>query len=188
MGGSQGRDDIEIVSLERLQNREVYSRYAPGRSERETVMFHGCKTESNEKSIMERGFQVNKCVSGGANYGTWFAFNAAYSNGGFVYYDNARDVRHMFLCAESDKYVVRDTPDMRVVGQDCAYPLWRLRYKYQRRYMAPPVHTGPLLNIMLGTKIVSLLRPVRKKRKQNPPVRVFSEVRDGRWTRFSIDD
>jgi len=171
---------MEVVSLERLQNGGVYSRYAEGVPAQETVMFHGCKTAANEQNIMENGFQVKHCTSGGASFGTWFAYNADYSIVGFVYYDNTCDVRHIFVCVVSDRYVVLDNAIMRVVAQDCAYPLWLLRYKNPSSPPSPP--------LPLPLTVSSPFPPVRRARRRNPPVRVFQEVRGECWVRFSLPD
>jgi len=159
---ASARGNLEVLSLERLWNDVVYSRYVARRFGEQTVMFHGCKTSANERSIITKGFQVSKCVSGGSNYGTWFAYNANYSNSGFVYCDE-HSIRHIFVCVVSDRWVVRDDETMRVVAQDCAYPLWLLRYKWE----APP---RPYL---WGARSA---------------VRFFHEVRNGSWVKVSIDD
>jgi hypothetical protein len=92
-------------------------------------MFHGCRSQDNEAKILANGFQVSQCVSGGANFGTWFAYNAAYSDGGFVHTD-CDGVKHLFLSIVSEKDVARDDKIcMRVVAQDCAYPAWLLTYR-----------------------------------------------------------
>merc|ERR1711971_1039210 len=57
----------------------------------------------------------------------WFAYQANYSHGGYVYVDASR-VRHMFICMVSKENVVIDNPTMRVVGQDRAYPFWLVSY------------------------------------------------------------
>merc|ERR1711971_269385 len=97
-------------------NRPVYNRFSSNGDE--TIMFHGCRSQANEDSIIQNGFQVSKCSSGGRNFGTWFAYNASYSNCGYVYVEPS-GVRHMFICAVSETYVLLDRQDMRVVGQDC---------------------------------------------------------------------
>mmetsp|Transcript_4758 Transcript_4758/g.8152 ORF Transcript_4758/g.8152 Transcript_4758/m.8152 type:complete len:419 (+) Transcript_4758:97-1353(+) len=94
----------------------------------ETVMFHGCKSSSNEKAIMRDGFQVSCCRSHGSGFGTWLAYNAVYSNGGYVFQDES-GWRHIFVCIASHVHTVLDNDTMRVVGQHCAYPQWLLRYQ-----------------------------------------------------------
>merc|ERR1719330_1008199 len=90
-------------------------------------MFHGCRSLANEESIMAGGFNVSRCVSGGGGFGTWFAYNSSYSNSGYVL--SLEGTRHIFVCAVSDtKDVALDNSIMRVVGQDCAYPMWLLTY------------------------------------------------------------
>lgn len=118
--------DISIVELRRVQNLPVYARYRPMGSE--TVMFHGCQSQANEDSIIRDGFQVSCCRSGGKGFGSWFAYGAAYSNGGYAFQDSD-GVRHIFVCMVSYNHTVMDNYTMRVVGQDCAYPLWLLKYK-----------------------------------------------------------
>lgn len=173
----------KIVSLERLQNAGVYARYKPGHGESETVMFHGCRTLANETSILAEGFQVRCCSSGGPGFGTWFAYNADYSNGGYVYRD-PDGVAHIFVCVVSNRYIVHDTTIMRVVAQDCAYPLWLLRYKVDTPVR---VHTlSPAVTRALQT--VSPFPPVRRKRRKNPQVTTFHEVRAGHWVKLSIED
>jgi hypothetical protein len=117
---------ISIVELRRVQNLPVYARYRSIGNE--TVMFHGCQTQANEDSIIRDGFQVSCCRSGGQGFGTWLAYGAAYSNGGFAF-DDADGARHIFVCMASYNHTVMDNCTMRVVGQDCAYPLWLLKYK-----------------------------------------------------------
>merc|ERR1712150_90641 len=89
----------------------------------------------NEDSIKSIGFQVSRCSSGGKNYGTWFAYNAAYSDSGYAFSDQ-EGVRHLFVCVVCYAEVVRDDAVMRVVGQGCAYPMWLLKYK---RPVPPPL-------------------------------------------------
>jgi hypothetical protein len=91
-------------------------------------MFHGCRSQENEDKILDHGFQVSQCVSGGANYGTWFAYNASYSDGGYAHVDSD-GMKHLFLNIVSDAQVALECADIcRVVGQDCAYPVWLVRY------------------------------------------------------------
>jgi len=164
--------DLKVVSLERLQNRSVYARYAEGGVGNETVMFHGCRTIKNEKGIIQDGFQVCKCFAGGTNYGTWFAYNAHYSNGGYVHCWGG--VRYIFVCVVSDRYVVHVDRAARVVAQDCAYPLWLLGYTWDEK---PPIPEAPDYTAY----------PRRKRRsKGQSPAPFFHEVCNGRWLKFSI--
>jgi len=94
----------------------------------ETVMFHGCKSAANEMSILREGFQVSRCRSHGTGFGTWLAYNASYSNSGYVFQD-ASGWKHIFVCIASHYYTVLDNMSMRVVGQGCAYPQWLLTYQ-----------------------------------------------------------
>jgi hypothetical protein len=121
-----GRRNVQVVEVSRIENLRVRSRFRAGGDAR--VMFHGCRSQSNESQILANGFQVSKCVSGGANFGTWFAYNAGYSDGGFTYVD-CHGMKHLVLCIVSEKEVARDDKAcMRVVAQDCAYPVWLLKY------------------------------------------------------------
>merc|ERR1712154_183455 len=123
----------EIYSLTRLQNANVFQRFAANETDEElTVMFHGCRSHTNEESIRMNGFQVSHCRSGGHNFGTWFAYNAKYSDAGYVFMDE-EGFHHIFVCVVSRRYVVKDDHVMRVVAQDCAYPLWLLRYRRATR-------------------------------------------------------
>lgn len=118
---------VRVRSVTRLHNAEVYRRYSRTVASGETLMFHGCKTARNEEGIIRRGFDVSCCKSGGARYGTWLAYSATYSNAGYVRVDTS-GLRHIFVCVVSYHQVVRDDATMRVVGQDCAYPIWLLKY------------------------------------------------------------
>lgn len=152
-------DGQEIVGVERVQNAEVFRRFAED-DEDLTVMFHGCKTCLNEDSIVAQGFQVAHCRSGGSNFGTWFAYNASYSDSGFIYSEAGKgSVCHIFVCLVSRRYVVKDDATMRVVAQDCAYPMWILRYR----------HTGCARTIV-----------PRAPRSGQRPI-FFFVVKDGRW-------
>jgi len=61
--------DVHILELTRLVNQKAYHRYRAKGDE--TIMFHGCRSKTNEDSIKEHGFQVSKCFSGGPGFGTW---------------------------------------------------------------------------------------------------------------------
>lgn len=179
-----GDFNVQVFGLSRLEVPTVYNNYS-AQGTVETVMFHGCKCAANEKSIIEYGFQVAKCVSGGPNFGTWFAYGAKYSNGGYAF-DDSDGVRHLFVCIVSSRGVVKDDPTMRVVGQDCAYPLWLIMYK-----LPPPVPRAmpttfwpPLLRVMPQR------RPIREERSSMQTCRPFSGkvwgitffiARCGRW-------
>lgn len=121
-----GREDVEIRGLSRVRTSGSHAGV-----EREpcTVMFHGCRSRSNEDSIIANGFQVSHCVSGGRNFGTWFAYGAAYSDGGFVHVDDSGE-RRIFICVVGNRCVKLDNPTMRVVEQGRAFPVWLLRYWY----------------------------------------------------------
>lgn len=120
-----------VVRLSRLQNSTVYERfYGEQRTSSATIMFHGCRFKCNERGIISHGFQVSRCESGGRCFGTWFAFAAEYSDAGYAVVDH-NGVRHMFICVVSDTRVILDTPFVRVVGQDCAYPFWLISYADQ---------------------------------------------------------
>jgi hypothetical protein len=122
-----GRRNVRVSEVIRLENPRVRSRYLEGSAER--IMFHGCRSQENETRILQNGFQVSSSVSGGPNYGTWFAYNASYSDSGFGFSDTD-GIKHLFVCVVSEKHVVLDDKHtMRVVGQNCAYPRWLLRYR-----------------------------------------------------------
>ncbi|CAE7264270.1 unnamed protein product, partial [Symbiodinium pilosum] len=122
-----GANSCEVEQLERIDNNKVQCRLFRGSSEH-TLMFHGCRTPANETKILQDGFQVQSCQSGGMNYGTWFAYNAKYSNLGYAFTDR-EGFKHMFICVVSYYYTVMDNLEMRVVGQGCAYPQWLIKYK-----------------------------------------------------------
>jgi len=154
-------EDLEVKELRRLQNGKVLHRFAC--SGDVTLMFHGCRTPANEAKILQEGFKVRCCSSGGANYGTWFAYNARYSNSGFAFMD-ADGFMHMFICVVSYHYTVMDNAEMRVVGQDCAYPQWLIKYKVPQYRFAPNL-----------------------RRKVNAGSnRVWHVVRDGKWVRETV--
>jgi hypothetical protein len=73
-----GATDVVIHGLERCSGAGA-SRFRAGAAQR--IMFHGCKAIGNERAILSDGFKVSQCVSGGRNYGSWFAYAAAYSDG-----------------------------------------------------------------------------------------------------------
>lgn len=120
-------------------------------------MFHGCRSADNEESIIQDGFSVPKCVSGGSNYGTWLAYIAAYSDSGFAF-DDSQGVRHLFVALVTETDVRRDDGQvMRVVGPDCAYPMYVLTYqRVSHLSMAPAV---PL------ARPAGALGPARKHRR-----------------------
>eukprot|EP01059_Diplonema_ambulator_P007223 TRINITY_DN16715_c0_g1_i4.p1 TRINITY_DN16715_c0_g1~~TRINITY_DN16715_c0_g1_i4.p1 ORF type:complete len:358 (+),score=98.04 TRINITY_DN16715_c0_g1_i4:125-1075(+) len=123
------REALTVKSIERVQNRMAYARYKQATANSpETLMFHGCRTPQNESSIIDNGFQVSKCVSGGKNFGTWFAYNASYSDAGFAYVDGSK-FTHLFICAVAQADVKMENDCARVVGQDNAYPLYLVVYK-----------------------------------------------------------
>jgi len=154
-----GLRGVEVKELIRLQNPRVYARYDTGFAN--TVMFHGCRSQSNEDSIIAHGFDVSCCKSGGHRFGTWFAYGASYSNAGFVFVDR-REIRHLFVCVVSSKHVVLDNETMRVVGEGCAYPLWLLKYKQD-------------------TSKVSTVRASSRKANAPPAPKNFYVVRGGSW-------
>jgi len=127
----------KVESIHAIQNPKVQRRY---RSGGETVMFHGCRSQQNEDKILDNGFTVSACRSGGAGFGTWFAYNASYSNCGYAFTDSV-GMKHMFICIVSYYYTVLDNSTMRVVGQDCAYPQWLVKYEdpnWRRPRAIPP--------------------------------------------------
>ena len=120
---------VNVGAVNRIWNPKTYSDFIKTVDCRKlTMMFHGCRSLDNEKKIIENGFQVQKCVSGGANFGTWFAYNASYSDSGFAY-RNAHGITHLFICMVGDVNVKLHNTTMKVVGQGSAYPLYLIEYK-----------------------------------------------------------
>eukprot|EP00932_Pfiesteria_piscicida_P012509 SRR837773.23897.p2 GENE.SRR837773.23897~~SRR837773.23897.p2 ORF type:complete len:211 (-),score=27.13 SRR837773.23897:86-646(-) len=134
-----GAASTKIHSITRLAGAGR-DRFKSGSGQR--LMFHGCKCLQNERAIMSGGFAVSACVSGGRNYGTWFAFSAAYSDSGFAFND-AEGIRHMFVCVVSNASVVMQNETMRVVGQNCAYPCWIVKYVHGSSRQAHTFNVGP---------------------------------------------
>jgi len=154
-----------VKEVIRLKNPDVYERYAARSSgSAETIMFHGCRSATNESPIIRDGFQVSRCNSGGQDFGTWFAYGAAYSNCGYAFMDSA-GVKHIFVCAVSYQHTVKDDCTMRVVGQDCAYPHWLIKY------------TLPLPLIKYTLPLPQVTNPAPSA----TGTKVWFEVRDGRW-------
>jgi hypothetical protein len=114
-----------VHQVQRVMNPVIWRQLV--QSGNVTFMFHGCKTEANEAAIVQQGFRVDLCKSGGSNFGTWFAYNSQYSDGNFAFND-ANGWRHLFVCCVSKHQVKKDNPGMRVVGQGCAYPMWIVKY------------------------------------------------------------
>eukprot|EP01063_Lacrimia_lanifica_P008558 TRINITY_DN15631_c0_g1_i1.p1 TRINITY_DN15631_c0_g1~~TRINITY_DN15631_c0_g1_i1.p1 ORF type:complete len:657 (+),score=165.77 TRINITY_DN15631_c0_g1_i1:220-2190(+) len=129
VGNVDGPRRVRVRSLRRVCIPGAWHAYEKARLDRpENLMFHGCRSSDNEKSILANGFRVDKCVSGGARFGTWLAFNAAYSDGGFVF--RTRDgAARIFVCFAHRKSVRLVNPTMMVVGQDCVYPAYLLEYE-----------------------------------------------------------
>lgn len=125
-----GPHPAKVGAVFRVQNKGVYKKYK--RDAGETIMFHGCKSQSNESSIVQSGFLVDTCKSGGPGYGSWFAFRSSYSDGGYAW-EGTDSWRHMFICLVSCFQKKKETPVMRVVGQGGAYPQWIIHYKHQGR-------------------------------------------------------
>jgi len=120
---------VQIGKILRVQNAAVYKATRRDASS-ENLMFHGCKSTENENSIVQGGFSVAKCVSGGAGHGTWFAYNSSYSDGSFAFND-AMGWRHLFVCVVSKHGLKKDdATTMRVVGQGGAYPQWIVHYRH----------------------------------------------------------
>lgn len=121
--------DVRVEKVTRVQNPAVYRAFR--RDGGESIMFHGCKSQENEASIVKNGFRVDQCRSGGNNYGTWFAYISSYSDGGFAF-DDVNGWRHLFVCLVSRHGLKRDDQRMRVVGQGGAYPQWIISYRHAR--------------------------------------------------------
>lgn len=122
-----GPHPAQIGALFRVQNNDMYKQYK--RDASETVMFHGCKVQANEDAIVQQGFRVDKCRSGGRDFGSWFAVKSSYSDGGFAFVDS-NGWRHMFICLVSRFQVKKESATMRVVGQGGAYPQWLVHYRH----------------------------------------------------------
>mmetsp|Transcript_24796 Transcript_24796/g.58888 ORF Transcript_24796/g.58888 Transcript_24796/m.58888 type:complete len:434 (-) Transcript_24796:174-1475(-) len=147
----------EIHSLSRITRQSVQQRFLSNGDN--TLMFHGCRSVQNYERILSDGFQTSRCCSGGAGYGTWFAYNAQYSDTGYAHQTGGW--KHLFVCVVSNYYTVKHDSVMRVVGQDCAYPQWVIKYRtYHRRW-----HSFPL--------------PARPPASMQD--RTFHVVRDGQW-------
>eukprot|EP01062_Namystynia_karyoxenos_P074236 TRINITY_DN7109_c0_g2_i2.p1 TRINITY_DN7109_c0_g2~~TRINITY_DN7109_c0_g2_i2.p1 ORF type:complete len:543 (+),score=128.23 TRINITY_DN7109_c0_g2_i2:73-1701(+) len=163
LGGGQ----INIGRLTRLHNATVYGAYRRRtQGHEETIMYHGCRNSRNEESIISNGFQVSRCVSGGAMFGTWLAYIASYSDGGFAFDDSA-GWRHLFICVCTRTDVrLDDRRVMRVVGQDCAYPMYLLTYRRAYNPGMRPVTTrvaAPAVAAVSAKKPKK--NPNRKKRR-----------------------
>merc|ERR1711971_1484265 len=182
------RSNVRILELSRLQNQVLWKRFAhhAGHYRDQTVMLHGCRSQANEDAIRKDGFQVSCCRSGGANYGTWFAYQASYSDGGYVYID-AAGVRHIFVCLVAKQSVVRDDATMRVVGQDCAYPFWLLRYTHEGVLASPVYSPAPVYNRAVVPASVVPYMPEPVPFGERPP-KFFFEVRNGHWTKVVVKD
>jgi len=161
-----GAPKATVLKLTRLQ-RPSYAHYSPRGGE--TVMFHGCRSQANENSIIRNGFLISRCVSGGSNFGTWFAYGAAYSNGGYVFMDGDGR-RHIFVCVVSYQHTVKDDRTMRVVGQNCAYPLWLLEYRLPVPEYRPPVQRAAIVS-----------KQMKPRQPGGAPPPAHHVVLDGRW-------
>lgn len=158
-----------IQSLTRLPApQEAASRRAFRTDGDHTVMFHGCRSEVNERNIVTNGFRVSSCLSGGRNFGTWFAYKADYSNIGYAF-DDRKGWRHIFICVVSYYHTVLDNGTMRVVGQGCAYPQWLLRYKLQPLPCPTPA----------AAPAAAPMRPPAAVTRGNE--RTWYVVRNGKW-------
>ena len=147
----------EIHSLSRITRQSVQQRFLSNGDN--TLMFHGCRSPHNYERILSHGFKTSCCRSGGPGYGTWFAYNAQYSDTGYAHQTGGW--KHLFVCVVSNYYTVKHDSVMRVVGQDCAYPQWVIKYRtYHRRW-----HSFPL--------------PARPPASMQD--RTFHVVRDGQW-------
>ncbi|CAJ1373614.1 unnamed protein product [Effrenium voratum] len=147
----------EIHSLSRITQQGVQQRFMSNGDN--TLMFHGCRSVQNYERILSDGFQTSRCCSGGAGYGTWFAYNASYSDGGYAH--DAGGWKHLFVCVVSNYYTVLDNTSMRVVGQDCAYPQWVIKYRFENQRLPSS--------------------PLPAKPTSSTKGRTFYVVRDGQW-------
>jgi len=126
-----------ISAIQRVENKGAFLRYkaqrdSDGPSAEETLMIHGCRSESNENSIAQQGF-----IASGS--GTWFAYFAPYSDGGYAFSDRHGD-KHLFIAVVLKAHAAleegtKPKPEnirqrhCRVVKQDRAYPQWIVRYR-----------------------------------------------------------
>jgi len=156
------KPSVTVRELRRLEDPAVA--YSPRSAE--TIMFHGCRSFANEASILKNGFQVSKCYSGGSNFGTWFAYNASYSDSGFAIIEPS-GLRHLFICVVNYDYTVLDNTTMRVVGQNCAFPLWLVSYQY------PATVARPASRLQNAAKA--------------PIPKTFYVVRDGKWVQERVN-
>jgi len=111
-----------VGSVIRIQNAAVYR--STMRDGSETIMFHGCRSQGNEDSIVQVGFRCTPAR------GCWFAYVSNYSNGGYAF-DDADGWRHIFVCIVSRHGQMMDDATMRVVAQGGAYPQWIVHYRVQ---------------------------------------------------------
>ena len=118
---------VQFHKVQRVMNPHTWRQFV--HSGDITLMFHGCKTLANETSIVQNGFRIDHCKSGGSNFGTWFAYVSSYSDGSFAFNDS-QGWRHLFVCCVSKRQGKKDDNIMRVVGQGCAYPMWIVTYKH----------------------------------------------------------
>lgn len=83
---------VYVMSISRVQNEAAYRRYwrrshadkPVNEPAKELMMFHGCRSQGNENSIVTKGFEA-RTRSG--VLGTWLAYIAAYSDAGFAFDD-----------------------------------------------------------------------------------------------------
>merc|ERR1712048_1479464 len=106
-------------------------------------------------------------------------YSANYSHNGYTFWDED-GYRHLFACAVCYAEVVKDDSIMRVVGQDCAYPMWLLKYKlHEPPPKIPYFPPSQLYQVLPRPKM-----PVRRrKRNSRPGPDFFFEVRRGQWVR-----
>eukprot|EP00759_Apiculatamorpha_spiralis_P008099 PhF_6_TR15067/c0_g1_i2/m.23682 len=109
-----------LKRIERIQNPNVWNAFHKEKPHRR--FYHGCRTLENENSIIQKGFDVKCCASGGQNFGTWFAYDPNYSLGGFAHIDENGHY-HLFICdVVTEKPKLHHPDSMIVVGQSMAYP------------------------------------------------------------------
>eukprot|EP01065_Artemidia_motanka_P029067 TRINITY_DN34_c0_g2_i2.p2 TRINITY_DN34_c0_g2~~TRINITY_DN34_c0_g2_i2.p2 ORF type:complete len:121 (+),score=13.00 TRINITY_DN34_c0_g2_i2:465-827(+) len=118
---------VRELDVVRVQNWTVHERVTK-KGTPDRVMFHGCKSAANEEAICTEGFRIDRCRSmTGRGAGTWFASNPSYSHNGFAF--QLGGWMHLFMCLVSRADVRQDDGSIRVVGSDCAYPLYILCYR-----------------------------------------------------------
>ena len=118
---------VRTVKVLRIQNEKIFKTFS--RDTAESIMFHGCKSEANEGSIVAHGFSLSTCKSlVNDQRGVWFSHTSEYSNRSFAFSDT-NGWRHLFVCIVSKHGLLKNDGQMRVVDQFGAYPQWIVHYQ-----------------------------------------------------------